>query len=685
MPSGPRAFAGLAIALSLAAGLAPAAHAMSPALPGPAWPSAGASRRVVHSTHITIDGSKHGAAFQGIGAVSGGGGNSRLLIDYPPVQRQQILDYLFQPGVGASLQILKLEIGGDAFATDGAEPSVEHSQGKVNCAAGYEFWLAAQAVALNPNIQLYALQWNAPGWVGGGHQNAWTTADISYIIDWLTCASQAGLTINFIGGWNEHLPDGITPHVVNWFEQLRAALDAHGFTATQIVATDSYPHPSPGDIADRLAVNPQLNNAIGVLGYHNLCRYPVLAHSCAIPAAARASHKPIWESEFGALRQGLGAGAMARSLDNAYIEAGATGLITWPLVSSEPAGLAMENRGLVTAAQPWSGQYRLNETTWILAQTTEFTQPGWLHVHGANAALGGAYGSFNTYEAPDSSAWTMVAQTSAAPAAQVVHLTLAGGLPTSPVHVWSTRIYSPHPADWMAQRKDILPVGGAFSYTLQPGYIYTFTTVSAAGKGTWKSPVAKPLAPFYSAVPDLSNEPVFLAAQEGAFDYLPASTTTFEQVAVGMPVFWEPVKPGRFPYAVVGAAGWSDYTVSDSVLFGANTHGAGLIARFEHAKIGSGAERFNGYLFTVFASGSWRLVRNSEHTTAVTLASGKHAALGATGWVHLALACHGSLLVGSINGKVVVRAHDSTYLTGDAGISAGSWYRVQYQDLQVTP
>ena len=104
--------------------------------------------------------------YDGVGGVLGGGGNARYLMDYPAAQRQQILNYLFKPDYGASLQILKLEIGGDADTTDGAEPSIEHTRGHINCHAGYEFAIAKQAVRLNPGLRLYALQWAAPGWVG---------------------------------------------------------------------------------------------------------------------------------------------------------------------------------------------------------------------------------------------------------------------------------------------------------------------------------------------------------------------------------------------------------------------------------------------------------------------------------------------------------------------------------------
>src|SRR5256886_8384990 len=106
------------------------------------------------ATTITINGTATGRTFDGIGAISGGGGNSRLLIDYPEPQRSQILDYLYRPNFGAAMQILKVEIGGDTYSTSGAEASHKHSATDLNCDRGYEFWLMEQAKARNPNIKL---------------------------------------------------------------------------------------------------------------------------------------------------------------------------------------------------------------------------------------------------------------------------------------------------------------------------------------------------------------------------------------------------------------------------------------------------------------------------------------------------------------------------------------------------
>jgi hypothetical protein len=640
-------------------------------------------RSTLHRTSFTINGARPGRVFQGVGSVSGGGGNSRLLIDYPAAQRQQILDYLFKPGYGADLQILKIEIGGDAYATDGAEPSSEHAKGHINCAAGYEMWLAQQARKLDPAIQLYGLQWNGPGWTGT-FKNPWTTADIGYLVDWLHCASREGLRINYLGGWNEHLGRGISEQVMSWFVRLRRALDRAGYSGVKLVATDSFAHRHNNDVSDFLAHHRAFRRAVSVLGYHNLCRYPATGNNCRVPRAAVRSGKPIWESEIGALKQGKGAGAMARSLVNGFVQVKATGMMEWPLVSSMPANLPEEDRGLIFADQPWSGQYHVNLMSWIIAQTTEFTRPGWRHVRGSSGSFGGEYGSFTSYEAPNHAAWSLVAQTSQAKARQQIVVHVDRGLPDSVVHVWSTNLKSRHTRGWFVQGANLLPSRRTFSFVLRPGFIYTFTTTSGQRKGRTAAPAAKPMPLPYRATRDGSNEPRYLGAQEGAFEYLPGNTTTFAQTAVGRPNFWQNPMPSRFPYAVVGGRNWANYTVSVSARFTAPGQRAGLIARFRHAKANGIAQQFHGYQFIVSESGRWQLVGNAVGASPATLASGQLAALGTATFHSLSLGAHGSQLVASIDGTTVATVSDSMYDGGDAGVSTGGWYRVQFSNLTVT-
>ena len=64
-----------------------------------------------------------GLRWEGVGAISGGGATTKLLMDYDPKVAADILDYLFLPNFGLNLQMLKVEIGGDTDATEGAEAS----------------------------------------------------------------------------------------------------------------------------------------------------------------------------------------------------------------------------------------------------------------------------------------------------------------------------------------------------------------------------------------------------------------------------------------------------------------------------------------------------------------------------------------------------------------------------------
>lgn len=64
---------------------------------------------------LQLDGRTAAHVFDGIGGLSAGA-SSRLLVDYIEPSRSGILDALFLPNYGLSLQILKVEIGGKFFA-----------------------------------------------------------------------------------------------------------------------------------------------------------------------------------------------------------------------------------------------------------------------------------------------------------------------------------------------------------------------------------------------------------------------------------------------------------------------------------------------------------------------------------------------------------------------------------------
>lgn len=633
---------------------------------------------------VTLDGRRGGPRFWGVGAISGGGGNSRYLVDYPPAQRAAILNELFLPGHGASLQLLKLEIGGGANSSDGAEPSAEPTPGHMDCAAGYELWLAHQAVLRDPSIQLYGLQWSAPAWVRGPGGTLWTAADIRYLLGWLGCATRAGLHVGFLGGWNEHYPPG-RPAVERWYEELRAALDAHGYRSVEIVAADSagFSNPRAWAVAGNLATNPAFARAVSVVGVHDVCGSNSTAIVCDAPAVARrlaAAGMPLWQSELGrtpvssSTLAGHGPGGLARALVNGYVDAGLTATILWPAVDAMPPGLPFSDRGLITADQPWSGYYRVNLLLWVIAQTTEFTHPGWRLLAGGDGTIGDQ-ASFVTYVSPRDSAWSMVAQTSTATGPVSFDARLTGGLPTT-VHVWGTQLRGPRHLVDLGQ----LPVtGGRWRFVMAPGAVYTFTSTAGppAGAALPSVPPAAPLAARWAAgAPDAAGMAPLLSPMEGSFSDRGGVVT---QTTSTYPVPWHAC-PGASPYAVVGAASWSAYTVSARVSLpsgGSSPPGAQLIARFGGYRRYC---RFNGDVLTVDSAGQWTLGVHGVHPA--LLAAGRVPPSRSYG---LSLGVGGDHLVAAIDGRRVASVVAHATRSGPAGIGTTQFDPVSFSGLRVTP
>ena len=168
---------------------------------------------------INLNGKAGGKNFDGVGAVSGGGATSVLLKDYPEVQRNQVLDLLFKPNFGASMNALLVEVPGDGNSTQGAEPSHMHTKDDVNYDRGYEWWLMSEAKKRNKEITLDANGWGCPGWVGNGV--FWSQDMCDYYVKWIKgLKSTYGLTLDAIGCRNEK---GVSKDFVKKF---RKTLDA---------------------------------------------------------------------------------------------------------------------------------------------------------------------------------------------------------------------------------------------------------------------------------------------------------------------------------------------------------------------------------------------------------------------------------------------------------------------------
>jgi O-glycosyl hydrolase len=628
----------------------------------------------VQKTEIKIDGSGKGRIFEGIGGVSAGA-SSRLLIDYREPQRSQILDYLFKPDYGASLQHLKVEVGGDTNSTDGSEPSHMHTRTDENYDRGFEWWLMTEAKKRNPKIILDALPWGAPGWIGNGKYYSQDMAN--YIVKFIQGAKkQHGLDIEYVGIWNE------TNYDTNYIKMLKKTLEANGLQ-TRIVAADLYEN--QWKISDDFKLDPILKEDVYAIAVH----YARVKGNFYVTGGALESGKPLWSSEDQPFDEtGVilerdwkpGARIWAKVLNTNYIDGKVTKTETWSPVTSYYDNLAAPNSGLMYANTPWSGYYDVQSAIWVTAHTTQFAQPGWQYLDSACGYLKGQ-GSYVTLKSPVSNDYSVIVETVDATEPQEVELSIAGGLSPGAIHVWQTNA-----SRSFEKLSDITPQNGSFSIALEPDSIYSLTTTTGQGKGT-AAPPAQASFPFpYSEdfnSTQVGQTPKYFADQDGAFEVAPCAGRPgqcLRQVVRQHPIAWGDISPD--PLTFLGSADWTDYEVSTSAML-EEPGNITLVGRIDSADwFQDGKARWpSGYVLTVQQDGSWELDNAKFKTPTAKLASGK-VAFSLKTWHHLALAFRGSTIEASIDGARVASLSDETHKKGMAGIGTG-WNLAQFADFAV--
>ncbi len=635
------------------------------------------------STSIPINDAGSGRPFDGVGALSGGGGHSRLRYDYPEPYRSQILDYLFKPGYGADVQILKVEVGGDTNSTDGSESSYMHTATTTEWSNGYEWWLMQQAKLRNPNIKLYGLAWGAPGWIGttgapvfDSSHPFWSQDMVNYYVNWIKGAkTHYNLTIDYIGGWNER------GYNKQFYEALHSALQSNGL-ATQIVAADS-----DWSVADAMVGDSTFNSSINIVGTHYPCGYLSDGSTCNSTANAQSLNKPLWASENGSEDYNSGAAAMARAINRGYLDGKMTAYINWPIVAAVYPNLPYNTDGLILANEPWSGAYSVGKQAWVEAQTTQFTQPGWRYIDSASGYLGGSKsnGSYVTLRSPTTSDYSTVIETMDATAAQTVTISPTNGASTGAAHIWATNLLSNNPANYFVHVGDATPSNGSYSVTLQPGYVYTISTTTGQGKGTVVGPphaaLGLPYADNFEGEA-IQSDATYFADQNGSFE-IQACTGShtgqcLTQMAPKAPITWD---GGGDPYTIMGDLAWTNYTISVD----AQMEQSGYVEVMGRvgAQKGFSPAAINADYFRVTDGGAWSIVRNSSSGALTTLASGTVAALGTNSWHTLSLTFSGSAITAQIDHTTVGSVTDASYSAGQVGLASG-YESAQFDNFSIT-
>ncbi|KAF4099212.1 galactocerebrosidase isoform X1 [Onychostoma macrolepis] len=594
-----------------------------------------------------------GREFDGIGGLSGGGATSRLLVNYEEPYRSRVLDYLFKPNFGASLHMLKVEIGGDAQTTDGTEPSHMHSKDEGNFFRGYEWWLMKEAKKRNPNIKLIGLPWAFPGWVGEGTQWPYFFPNITadYVITWIYGAKQHhNLDIDYIGIWNEKKYDSV------YIKVLRDTLDRAGYTNIGIIAAD-------GDwsIAAAMLEDSYLNDAVEVIGVH----YP----GTKTVKEALLTEKKLWSSEdYSTFDDDIGAGCWARILNQNYVNGRMTSTISWNLIASYYENLSFGGDGLMTADEPWSGHYVVESPIWMTAHTTQFTQPGWFYLQTVgNLTHGGSYVALTDRKGN----LTIVIETMTHNHSQCIrpplpHFDVSPQIATfqlkgsfahlTDLQVWYSKLDFETKKDTLFQRSSPIKVyNGSFTLKLDVDEVYTITTVNTGQKGAYpEPPKSRPFPKNYSDDFTIENPPFseapYFADQTGVFEYFRNSTDngshafSLRQVVTERPVTW--ARDADQTISIIGDYSWTDLSVSCDVLIETPvTGGVFLAARVDQG--GESVREAKGVFYWIYANGTYKVTNDigGQRVLAEGLSGTREGV-----WYTLTLRVKGYFATGMLNG-----------------------------------
>ena len=326
----------------------------------------------IHSVTINDDPLSIGRTYDGIGAITSNG-ETRYIYDYAEPYRSQILDFLFLPTYGLSLQILKVEIGSDVQSTLGTEAAHIHNRNEQpNCYRGIQFWYAAEAQKRNPNITIAALEWSGPGFFT--NNSFFSIDNINFIISWLDCMEHTwNVTVDYLGIWNE---PPITEVPIDYLFNLRSALNNNNYQHIIIDATDTGVGSSPTvQLVKDLIANTSLQDAVNIVSMHHPCgtlpsNYDTLMTTNPIMRA--------WASEdYSLIGDQQGQNCWGVTPARNWISGNVTATIAWGVAFSALPNVICQGKGFVYANQPWSNSFTIAPAAWAMSMWTWFSQPGW--------------------------------------------------------------------------------------------------------------------------------------------------------------------------------------------------------------------------------------------------------------------------------------------------------------------
>ena len=619
-------------------------------------------------TVVNVDGNGPSRAFYGIGLVNSSG-TSKLLQDYPADQQSDILDLLFKPKFGASLQLVKNEIGADSNTTSGTEPSHWRNPSDTPTARGVNFWIARQAKARNPAMQFAALRWATPAWVKTDE------AKSKYLTTFLDLMSANGTPVDFIGpGINE---DDYTAPLGTFIKNtFKPALDAGGYTSKIVIADDLKKQWSAAPAVNEDAA---LKAAVFALASH---------YTDTSTAAAKSSGLPLFnaESDTGMMEWTRGLW-VARRIATALSVGKQSMWLFQPALDCVYENIRYQRKGILTANTPWSGNYEVHPDVWLTAQFTQFADVGWQILDTGSGAVDGD-NAYVTFKDPRSGAYSIVIVNGGSH--DVAYTFNLANVADAALHVWTTDDQAQ-----FAQKPSITPRQRTFNITVPARSVYSLTTTDGQQKGqpARAIPAPKnlplPYSDDFSTGYAAGDQPRYFYDQNGAFEIVndSAGVRVLKQVITTLPSGW---LEGNHqpPFTVMGGVEFANYTIGADVKIPDASASSGVAARIcQINPMGTARTQPEGYSLWLDGSGRWAL-KKSTGATVTVLSSGTLAGYDNSRWHQLKIAVNGKAIEGLIDGAKLATVTDDTFASGNIALATdttnkNAWPNVLFKNLRI--
>lgn len=684
------------------------------------------SSAVTSDKVVKIDGKKantdSASLYRGFGLVAGNG-SSRLLLDYKdeqPKKYWEILNYLFNTETGLGISHIKIEMGSDVNSSSGTEPSLMRTENeKPDATRGANFQFAADAKTINPNITLDMLWWSEPLWVTNSKDVY--AARYKWYKGILEAAYKAyGLKFDYVSANRNEKPVD-----AEWIKYLSRALksekdSSYDYKTIKIVAADEN---TTWDIAKKMMNDKELLEAVDVIGSH----YTSWSSDAAKTIKAKYG-KEIWFTEGcapmsyskGTYRyDGTGSGI---SDINGMLDI-ATRIITMypggsmnlyefqPAVASYYSGSTYFPKQLITANEPWSGYYTLDEGFYMGMHFSQFAKFGWQFIDGACEGDGVAGGdghaivnstyNYMTLTDPNTGDYSIIiANNTANPLTysfQVSNLDQYG----ASVDVWETRgpdddtdYYQNYLKKIETISPDVQGKKATYKITVKP---YSLVTVTTLGKEETKyasQEQSEVLSLPYSDdfeykdydkkyLADRGAAPRYTADEGGAFEVVTLKGNRVIQQKVTYDIKAEDWGSTPYPVTNLGDDRWTNYSVSVDVLFSTKNTGkkqnyVGVGARYTLPTAGR-----SGYWLQLLEDGNYKLLKDS-----LTLAASEKPLkdFKKASWYNLKLSVNKNVITCYINNKKVIEYTDKQAISASGRVALYSEFNTNYFDnLKVEP